>query len=72
MSANDIIFINRTNFKVYYNGCADNPTDFKEDFIGQGKTLDEAIDIAENHLGDNFVPEYGITFFKTKEPYESL
>lgn len=64
MSANDIIFIDKKTFKVYYQGCADN-----EDYgkcVGKGKTLEEAIEIAENYLGDNYIPEYGINFINLK------
>jgi hypothetical protein len=67
MSANDVIYIDRSNFKVYYQGCADNND--KGNLIGKGKTLDEAIDIAQKYLGDGYTPEYGINFIgKTKSP----
>ena len=57
MSSDNAIVINRNNFRVNY--CLG---DYSE-FIGQGKTLDEAIDIAQKKVDDcGGMVEYGITF----------
>lgn len=50
-------------FQLFLHGCADNEF-FKEDasLIGKGKTLEEAIKIAEEFQEENIV-EYGIHFF---------
>jgi len=64
MSANNAIFINKKNFKVYHHGCADNEfKSSKVDLIGQGESLGGAIEIAEEFEKENLV-EYGIHFFK--------
>ena len=57
MSANNYMKIDRKKFVV---SCCDADTDsgYK---VGQGKNLDEAIDIAEEYQKDNIV-EYGIHF----------
>ena len=62
MSANDIIYISKSTKQVFYQGCADN--DNKGVLIGQGVTLEDAIKIAEDYLGDGYIPEYGINFIK--------
>lgn len=62
MSADNYILIDRKTFKVY-DGCASN--NYKG-LIGQGITLDDAIDIAqdyERHLEEEgSCVEYGIRF----------
>lgn len=60
MSANNIIYISRDNFKVYYQGCADN--DDLGSLEGQGKTIEEAVDIADDILEEVGEVEYGIKF----------
>lgn len=65
MSANNVIYIDRKSLKVYYQGCADNQD--LGNCIGQGKTLDEAVDIAYDYLGDGYMPEYGINFINSKK-----
>ena len=68
MSANDVIYIDRKTFKVYYSGCADNPLDEKRDLIGKGASLEDAVDIAQTRIkemrddGCFTSPEYGINF----------
>jgi len=59
MSANNIIYVDRKTFKVYLKGCVDNPG--HGDLMGRGKTLEEAIDIAEK-LEEEYMVEYGINF----------
>ncbi len=61
MSANNAIYINKKNYRVYYQGCADN-SGYGE-LVGQGKDLEEAVDIASQHIDDmDGYLEYGITF----------
>lgn len=60
ISANNIIYIDRDNFKVYYQGTADN--DDMGSLEGQGKTIEEAIDIAQNLIEEYGEVEYGIKF----------
>ena len=68
MSANNAIFINKKNFKVYEHGCMDNPFEEKTAYlIGKGKNLAEAISIAEKYTDDtenegSYI-EYGIHFY---------
>jgi hypothetical protein len=58
MSANTYIAIDRKTFKVYYCYCADNEFNpKKEKLIGKGRTIEEAIEIAEREES-----EYGIRF----------
>jgi hypothetical protein len=57
MSANNLIYINRRTFKVYYQDCADN--DGLGRLVGQGKNLEEAVDIAQKFMEKI---EYGIWF----------
>lgn len=57
MSRNNIIYINKKTYKVYHQGCADNED--RGELIGQGKNLEEAVEIAENY---DIYPEYGISF----------
>jgi hypothetical protein len=66
MSANNGIFINLNNFKVYEHGCMDN--NFIEEeafFIGEGKDLEDAVKLAMDYQQTNEV-EYGIHFYKEK------
>ena len=65
MSANDVIYIDKTTKQVFYQGCADN--NGKGKLIGQGTDLETAIEIAENYLGDGYIPEYGINFISSKK-----
>ena len=67
MSANNRIIIDRETFKVYYDPCVDKPSKLnKDDLIGQGKDLEEAVDIAQKYireeLVDGFYLEYGVDF----------
>ena len=63
MSANNALFINKKNFKVYEHGCVDNPFETKNaSLIGKGRNLNEAIKIAEDFENENIV-EYGMHFF---------
>lgn len=65
MSANNIIYIDRNTNKVYYQCCADN--DDLGELIGQGTSLDKAVDIAEKYikkLGSCGI-KYGIQFIRT-------
>lgn len=59
MSANNYLLINRRTFKVF-KGCAD--CENTKTQIGQGKNLEEAIDIADYYTQIHEV-EYGINFF---------
>jgi hypothetical protein len=62
MSANNSIYINKNTFRVYEHGCHDNDFIAEEEYlIGQGKSLEEAIEIAEEFEKENMV-EYGIHF----------
>ena len=65
MSANNIIFIDRKNFKVYYQGTADN--DDLGSLEGQGKTIEEAIDIAQKIIEECGEVEYGIKFISSRK-----
>jgi len=65
MSANDIIYIDRQTKQVFYQGCADNDDYGK--LIGQGTDLETAIKIAEDYLGDDYIPEYGINFISLQK-----
>lgn len=61
MSSNDFIAISKKDFKVFH-GDAD--CGFSEaDLIGQGKNLEEAIEIAEKFNEEGIGVEYGIQFF---------
>jgi len=61
MSANNIIYIKRDTYEVFYQGCVDN--DDLGEKIGKGKNLEEAVDIAEEYMKDPlFILEYGINF----------
>lgn len=70
MSANDEILIIQTknDWKVYHHdcdGCYNN-------LIGKAKTLEEAVDVADNWKWDNikaggFPPEYGYQIIKFKK-----
>jgi len=61
MSANNIIYIKRKTFEVYYQGCADNSGLGNK--VGRGKNLEEAVDIAQKEINDcEGVVEYGINF----------
>lgn len=65
MSANNIIYIDRDTFEVFYQGCADNSGVGEK--IGKGKSLEEAVDIAQKEIEElegHF--EYGIWFIKKK------
>ncbi len=64
MSANDYIFINRKTFKVEHR---DYDTDGVLCNVGKGKSLEEAIDIANEFMDSQEVPvaEYGIRFDRT-------
>jgi len=66
MSANNVIYIKRDTFEVFYQGCADN--DDLGTKIGKGKNLEEAVDIAYEYMGDDpmFMLEYGINFIPKK------
>jgi len=70
MSANNLIYIDRTTNCVWYQGCADN--DDLGEFIGQGINLDEAVTIANNYSEDLGEVEYGIKFIDRKEPITNL
>jgi len=61
MSANNVIYIKRKTFEVFYQSCADNG-DYGEK-IGKGKNLEEAVKIAQKRIDeiDGWV-EYGIRF----------
>ena len=67
MSANNVIYIRRKSYEVFYQGCADNES--LGEFIGKGKSLAQAVDIAQekiDELEDNDeLLEYGIHFIKT-------
>ena len=65
ISANNIIYIDRDNFKVYYQGTADN--DDLGSLEGQGKTIEEAIDIAQNIVEEYGEVEYGINFISSRK-----
>jgi predicted RNase H-like HicB family nuclease len=60
MSSNNYIFINRKTLEVYYGfwDCG------QPDLIGVGKTLEEAVDIAENFIEEELagILEDGIRF----------
>jgi len=61
MSANNIVFINEDNYKVYYQGCVDNKG--LGELIGKGKTLKEAVKIAKKWIRElEGYLEYGVTF----------
>lgn len=68
MSANNAIFINKKTLKVYLHECMDNifkPS--KENLIGKGGNLEEAIEIADKYDRDLWPAsyiEYGIHFFE--------
>lgn len=65
MSANNIIYINRKNYKVYYRGCVDN--EGLGELVGRGKTLEEAVDIAQKEIDDcDGMVEYGVWFIGGK------
>lgn len=61
MSANDMLFVSKSNFRVFHadaDGCYNT-------LIGQGKSLEEAIKIAEDWEDEQCYPaEYGIKFCK--------
>lgn len=61
MSANNVVYIKKKTFEVYYQNCADNPG--FGDKVGKGKSLEEAVEIAQKEIkkcDGNF--EYGIWF----------
>ncbi len=62
MSANNFLLINRETFKVTMND-ADSGETITE--IGEGKDLEEAIDIASDRLMEGNI-EYGIEFTNFK------
>jgi hypothetical protein len=62
MSSDDTIFISKSTFKVYW---FQGDSFGEEDLIGQGKTLEEAIKIAEDYEEKiEYVVEYGIRFIE--------
>jgi len=63
MSANNGLFINKKTFAVYEHGCMDNGFLEKEaSFIGRGKNVAEAVQIAEDYMNEEIV-EYGVNFY---------
>ena len=61
MSANNVIYIRRKDFSVFYQPCADN--DGLGHKVGKGKNLEEAVDIAQKEIDDcDGMVEYGIVF----------
>lgn len=60
MSANNFILVNRKTFEVTMRNADTGTVLIK---IGKTKTLDEAVDLAENYLEKEIV-EYGIRFTK--------
>ena len=60
MSANNQILIKNNTFEVY-DYDVDCGLDKKHDLIGKGKSLKEAIEIAQKYQQENIV-EYGIQF----------
>ena len=60
MSANNIIYIRRKDFSVFYQGCMDN--EGLGELQGKYKTLEEAIDKAQELIDEYVVVEYGIEF----------
>ena len=58
MSSNNIIYINKETFEVFYQQNADEED--RGEFIGKGNSLIEAVNIADSH---DVYPEYGIQFF---------
>jgi len=61
MSANNIIYIKRKTFEVYYQPCADN--EGLGELVAKGKDLEDAVRIAEEQKEEcGGVVEYGIAF----------
>lgn len=58
MSANNYILIDRKTLKV---SMRDMDTDYKLQEIGQGRDINEAIDLAQKAIKEEFT-EYGIYF----------
>ena len=66
MSANNIIYINRDTFEVFYQPCADNMGYGNK--VSKGKDLDEAVDIAQRIIDEcEGQVEYGIWFVRNKK-----
>lgn len=63
MSANNYILVNRRTFSVSMRDAEEGKLMWK---IGKGKTLDEALDIAQKTLEEEIV-EYGIQLTKIKK-----
>lgn len=63
MSANNQILVSKSTFKVYHIDV-DNYDDYgNKEELGQGKTLEEAMEIAQKEA-DEWQVEYGIDFIE--------
>ena len=67
MSMNNIIYINKETYEVFYQANVDSKS--KGLPIGKGNTLVEAVEIADNY---DVYPEYGINFFTKEEVWKIL
>lgn len=61
MSADNMVMVNKKTFKVYESCVEDENFFADENIIGQGSSLEKALEIAENYCQEHTV-EYGIRF----------
>jgi len=64
MSANNVVYLNKDTYEVFYQSCADD-NDFGK-LVKKCKTLKEAVDLAQKVAGEYLV-EYGVVIVGKEE-----